>query len=87
LLVNPHDIEGLKEAILTAIAMPKRERRSRMRAMRKRVLHNDVARWSNHFLSTLEQARLARSNRITPIKLAGDGEWTVERREAPGPHG
>ncbi len=83
LLVNPHDIEGLKEAILTAISMPKSERRLRMRSMRKRVLHNDVARWSSHFLDTLEHTRLARADRIMPIKLTGDGEWTVERREAP----
>ena len=62
--------------------MPKGERRSRMRAMRKRVLHNDVARWSSHFLETLEETRLARSDRIAPIKLTGDGEWTVERRRA-----
>ncbi|GLK17760.1 alpha,alpha-trehalose-phosphate synthase (UDP-forming) [Herbiconiux flava] len=53
LRVNPHDIEGLKEAILKAIAMPKAERARRMRAMRKRVQENDVARWSSSFLATL----------------------------------
>ena len=53
LLVNPHDIEGLKEAMLRAIAMPKRERSTRMRALRRRVRENDVARWSQSFLDTL----------------------------------
>jgi trehalose 6-phosphate synthase len=53
LRVNPHDIEGLKEAILKAMAMPKSERSRRMRAMRKRVQENDVARWSSSFLAAL----------------------------------
>ncbi|CAN5170690.1 N/A [soil metagenome] len=54
LLVNPHDIDGMKEEILRAIAMPKRDRRARMRSMRKRVLEHDVARWSSDFLKVLE---------------------------------
>ncbi|HEY0260737.1 MAG TPA: alpha,alpha-trehalose-phosphate synthase (UDP-forming) [Lacisediminihabitans sp.] len=53
LLVNPHDIEGLKDAMLQAIHMPKRERARRMRALRKRVLTYDVQRWSATFLDAL----------------------------------
>ncbi|RFA22696.1 alpha,alpha-trehalose-phosphate synthase (UDP-forming) [Subtercola boreus] len=53
LLVNPHDIEGLKEAILKAMAMPQSERSRRMRALRKRVIDYDVARWSKSFLDEL----------------------------------
>jgi trehalose 6-phosphate synthase/phosphatase len=52
-LVNPHDIEGLKDAIIEATQMPKRERARRMRALRKRVRDNDVANWSATFLKTL----------------------------------
>lgn len=52
-LVNPHDIDGMKRAILSAIAMPKRERESRMRGLRKRVFENDVAKWSSGFLAEL----------------------------------
>jgi len=51
--INPHDIDGLKEAILTAINMPKRERSTRMRALRKRVREYDVSRWSTAFLEVL----------------------------------
>ena len=80
LLVNPHDIDGLKDAILAAIAMPRKERASRMRALRKRVIENDVARWSSSFLATLEQARAARFDRISPQELTDDLEWTVERK-------
>ncbi|HEY8281593.1 MAG TPA: alpha,alpha-trehalose-phosphate synthase (UDP-forming) [Leifsonia sp.] len=56
LLINPHDIEGLKEAVLQAVAMPRRERARRMRALRKRVLTNDVARWSAAFLDALTRS-------------------------------
>jgi trehalose 6-phosphate synthase len=80
LLVNPHDIEGLKQTIVDAIGMPARERMSRMRSLRKRVLENDVARWSNNFLQTLEQARVGRYDRIAPVELPEELEWTVDRR-------
>ncbi|KRE28567.1 hypothetical protein ASG80_20975 [Agromyces sp. Soil535] len=55
-LVNPHDIEGLKDAIVEAARMPKRERARRMRALRRRVRENDVAKWSATFLETLTGA-------------------------------
>jgi trehalose 6-phosphate synthase len=51
--INPHDIDGMKAAMLAAIAMPKEERRSRMRSLRRKVMENDVARWSTEFLSVL----------------------------------
>ena len=82
LLVNPHDIDGLKETILQAVAMPRKERAARMRSMRKRVLENDVARWSSNFLHTLEQAHLSRYDRIAPMELPEELEWTVDRRWA-----
>jgi trehalose 6-phosphate synthase/phosphatase len=55
-LVNPHDIDGLKDAMVEAARMPKRERARRMRALRKRVRDNDVANWSATFLETLTGA-------------------------------
>ncbi|UWF78394.1 MULTISPECIES: alpha,alpha-trehalose-phosphate synthase (UDP-forming) [Microbacterium] len=58
--VNPHDIEGLKDAIITAIEMTPGEQGRRMRALRKRVLEHDVAAWSSSFLDALEKARAAR---------------------------
>ena len=82
LLVNPHDIDGLKETILQAIAMPRRERAQRMRSLRRRVLENDVARWSSNFLQTLEKARAGRYDRIAPVTLPEELEWTIDRRWA-----
>lgn len=55
-LVNPHDIEGLKDSMVEAARMPKRERVRRMRALRRRVKENDVANWSATFLETLTGA-------------------------------
>ncbi|WP_051478371.1 trehalose-6-phosphate synthase [Arthrobacter sp. H5] len=53
-LVNPHDIDGLKEAIVTALDMSPAEATRRMRIMRRQVLQNDVERWSKSFLSELQ---------------------------------
>jgi trehalose 6-phosphate synthase len=78
LLINPHDIDGLKEAIMRAINMPKVERTTRMRSMRKRVLEHDVARWSNAFLKNLAATRSDRHRRIAPLGMAEEVEWTVE---------
>jgi alpha,alpha-trehalose-phosphate synthase [UDP-forming] len=56
LLINPHDVEGLKRAILAAIQMPPAEVRRRMRALRRRVRENDVTAWADRFLSRLRAA-------------------------------
>jgi trehalose 6-phosphate synthase len=54
--VNPHDIEGMKEAIVRAATVPRPEARRRMRAMRRRVLDFDVSRWAASFLGALQRA-------------------------------
>ena len=53
ILINPHDIEGLKSALVQAINMSPREQRRRMSALRRRVMTNDVAAWANSFLTAL----------------------------------
>ena len=55
--VNPHDIEGLKDAIMRAVDMPAGEQGRRMRAMRKKVQEHDVQAWSQDFLDALARAR------------------------------
>jgi alpha,alpha-trehalose-phosphate synthase [UDP-forming] len=54
-LVNPHDIEGLKDAIMRAATVSPGEARRRMRSMRRRVRENDVAHWAATFLDALQQ--------------------------------
>jgi len=61
--INPHDIEGMKDAIVTAIEMPRHEQSRRMRSLRKRVLEHDVNDWSQSFLRALEQAAQRRRDR------------------------
>jgi trehalose 6-phosphate synthase len=55
LIVNPHDIEGMKDAIVRAATMRPGEARRRMRTMRRRVLEHDVAYWAATYLDALQQ--------------------------------
>ena len=63
-MVNPHDIEDLKSAIVRASNVSPREAARRMRTMRKRVFTHDVARWAADFLRSLE--RIAEGDAQTP---------------------
>jgi alpha,alpha-trehalose-phosphate synthase [UDP-forming] len=56
-LVNPHDIEGLKDAIVRAATVSPAEARRRMRSMRKRVREHDVVDWAASFLDALGRVR------------------------------
>ncbi len=53
LLVNPHDINGVKDAVRRGLSMSTAERRKRMRALRRQVLTHDVDRWARSFLDAL----------------------------------
>ena len=53
ILVNPHDIDGMKDAITYAVHIDDREARKRMRRLRRRVLGHDVEAWSQEFLAVL----------------------------------
>ncbi|MGC5168655.1 bifunctional alpha,alpha-trehalose-phosphate synthase (UDP-forming)/trehalose-phosphatase [Luteimicrobium sp. DT211] len=55
LLVNPHDIDELKAVIEQAARMDTKEQRRRMRRLRRKVMADDVAKWSSTFLRTLEE--------------------------------
>ena len=61
-LVNPHDLEGVKDAIEAALNQPIEEGRRRMRALRRQVLLHDVDRWARSFLDALAEAHPARVN-------------------------
>jgi trehalose 6-phosphate synthase len=53
-LCNPHDISGLKAAILAALRADPRDARRRMRAMRRQVFRHDVQRWARDYLAALD---------------------------------
>jgi trehalose 6-phosphate synthase len=55
LLVNPHDVVGLRETIARAISMPEEEARRRMREMRRQVRTHDVHRFARSFVEALAE--------------------------------
>jgi trehalose 6-phosphate synthase len=55
-LVNPHDLDGMKNALATALSSSganSADGRRRMRALRRQVLTHDVNRWARSFLEAL----------------------------------
>ncbi len=57
--VNPYDLAGTAAACQRALEMPEDERRTRMAALRRRVVAFDVDRWARTFLERLEAAGAA----------------------------
>jgi trehalose 6-phosphate synthase/phosphatase len=55
--VNPYDVDSMAWRIRQALLMPEYERRSRMRALRLRVMSHDADRWSQSFIDTLRRIR------------------------------
>src|SRR3954469_3724770 len=74
-VVNPHDIEGLKAAVVRAVTAAPKESQRRMRAMRKRVQTHDVARWAGDFLRVLERSAGANEHLLEDV--AGDDDVAV----------
>jgi trehalose-6-phosphate synthase len=60
LLINPHDIDGVKATFAEAAAMAKPEQQRRMRALRKVVQENDVKKWATSFLDAVSPKAPAR---------------------------
>ncbi|MEJ2861144.1 alpha,alpha-trehalose-phosphate synthase (UDP-forming) [Actinomycetospora flava] len=52
-LVNPHDLDGVADAIVAAASQDADEARRRMGRMREQVLEHDVERWAAGFLEAL----------------------------------
>ena len=56
-LVNPHDLDGVKDAIEAALNQTAEEGRQRMRTLRRQVLTHDVDQWARSFLDALAGTR------------------------------
>lgn len=54
LIVNPHNLEEVAQAIVTALAMPRGERRERHAAMMQTLTTYDIGWWGREFLAALE---------------------------------
>lgn len=59
LLVNPFDIDGMAQAMLTAIEMDRGERRERMSSMRRRVVAHDIHSWARSALGSNRPSAVA----------------------------
>ena len=56
LLVNPHDLDGVADAIAQAMDMPLGERRARWEAMMRPIAGHDIHAWCRGFLDALADA-------------------------------
>jgi trehalose 6-phosphate synthase len=53
-LINPHDLDGMKETLVRAVNATPAENRARMRAMRRHVRAHDVRAWARSYLRALD---------------------------------
>jgi trehalose 6-phosphate synthase len=68
-IVNPHDIDGVKAAIVSAATSPRRDATRRMRALRRRVFSHDVVRWAEDFLRVLDRSATTNADLAAPSAL------------------
>ena len=73
LIVNPHDAEGLAQAIQAALTMPLAERRTRWHAMWAAISDRSPLAWGESFLAALGRApafeldRIRHVSRMAPV--------------------
>jgi trehalose-6-phosphate synthase/HAMP domain-containing protein len=65
ILVNPYDVDGMADAIRSAVAMAPDERRARMARMRQAVREHNIYRWAGLLLSELERIPEGSANHVT----------------------
>jgi trehalose 6-phosphate synthase len=61
-VVNPHDINGMKEALWGAMESPSNDLARRMRSMRRQVRDHDINAWARQFLADLGAPREIRQS-------------------------
>jgi trehalose 6-phosphate synthase len=66
ILVNPHDTEGIAEAVRTAMTMPLDERRERWQAMMAVLERDNIGAWFSDFMSALGESDRALPRRRSP---------------------
>jgi trehalose 6-phosphate synthase len=74
-LVNPHDLDGLKDALIRAVHANPSDLTRRMRAMRRHLRTHDVNGWARSFLSALgvpEAAKALDSADSTVLSAGGE---------------
>ncbi|MEU6667468.1 trehalose-6-phosphate synthase [Streptomyces sp. NPDC046727] len=79
-LVNPHDLQGVKNALAEALDLSPDEARHRMSRLRRQVLTHDVEFWARSFLTALSDGRPGPSPSPAAdgsSPLAYDTEWAL----------
>lgn len=69
LLVNPNDTPGVAHAIHTALSMPRKQQRIRMRAMQARIAEYTAQKWAEDFLTELLAASQKQQHQPKAINL------------------
>jgi trehalose 6-phosphate synthase len=83
-LVNPYDIDGLKQRLLEAIRDSRRGKARRMRILRRQVFEHDINRWARLFLEDLEA--ICGSSRALEAAAPTDASAELaDRAEGPDP--
>lgn len=69
LLVNPHDIDGMAQAVMQALSMSAAERRERWTSMIERMEGSALDAWFSDFVGALSEAapRAAQLPRVAPV--------------------
>ncbi len=83
-MVNPYDINGMKDAIMTAVRADPSEQSKRMKAMRKTVAEHDVTTGQRTFLDALAGTPTA-AQAVRPPGRRPRGAESPRRSTAPGP--
>ena len=63
-LCNPHDLDGVKDALLRAVTVDEGEARRRMSIMQRHLRKHDVAAWASEFLDSLAEIGGTEKNRL-----------------------
>ncbi|MGV8847595.1 alpha,alpha-trehalose-phosphate synthase (UDP-forming) [Tessaracoccus sp.] len=56
-VVNPYDLNGMKDAVMRAATDSTQNKRRRMRALKKQVSENTIDKWAERFLTDLDATR------------------------------
>jgi trehalose 6-phosphate synthase/phosphatase len=84
LRVNPYDVDGMARAMKHALDMPESERRTRIKALRRRVQVADVHAWADRFLEALSRASSGEDRtHQPPTPRAGIDTLITELRSSP----
>ena len=82
LTINPTSVSSIKQAIVTALEMPRREQATRMQAMQKRLAVATVQNWSSEFMNSLASSKNNHNSRYKKLLLPAEVRRIATRFKA-----